>query len=143
MGEISGLLCKPGNVSLTRLYGLRALYLIWAVGLASKVWPRFLPPDLSMPVMDTVVNSVLAGLSLTALLGIRYPLKMLPLLLFEIAWKSIWLIAFGAPLWRNGHLDPQTTEVFKAVMTVVFFPLAVPWRYVFERYVEARGERWK
>ena len=68
------------GVSLTRLYLLRALYVVWAVGLAVKVWPRFFPADLSLPVMNTVVNSVLAGLSLTALLGVRYPVQMLPLM---------------------------------------------------------------
>lgn len=131
------------DVSLVRLYLLRALYLIWAVGLAVKVWPRFFPADLSLPVMNTVVNSVLAGLSLTALLGVRYPLAMLPLMFFEIAWKAIWLIAIGLPLWQAGPLDAQTTEVFKAIAIVIIFPFVIPWRYVFAHYVKAPGDRWR
>jgi len=134
---------KTGDVSLVHLYILRTLYLIWSVGLAVKVWPRFFPVDISFPVMNTVVNSVLVGLSLTALLGVRYPLKMLPLMLFEVAWKAVWLIAIGLPLWRNGPLDAQTAEVFKAIVTVIVFPFAIPWRYVFYHYVKAPADRWK
>jgi hypothetical protein len=88
-------------------------------------------------------ESVLAGLSLTAFLGVRYPLKMLPLMFFEIAWKFVWLIAIGLPLWRNGPLDAQSTEVFKAIITVIVFPFVIPWRYVFEQYVKALADRWK
>jgi hypothetical protein len=134
---------KTGDISLVQLYLLRALYLVWSVGLAIKAWPRFFPADLSLPVMNTIVNSVLFGLSLTALLGVRYPLKMLPLMLFEIAWKAVWLIAIGLPLWRNGPLDAQTTEVFKAIITVIVFPFVIPWRYVFDHYVKAPVDRWK
>src|SRR5690349_1102623 len=133
----------PNKVSLTRTYLLRALYLVWAIGLAIKVWPRFLPPDLSIPVMNTVVNSVLAGLSLTALLGVIWPLRMLPLMLFEVAWKTIWLIAVGVPLWQAGPFDAQTAEVFKSIATVVLFYIVIPWRYVIAQYFRGPGDCWK
>lgn len=136
-------IAQKAKTSLIRIYLLRALYLIWGVGLAAKVAPRFFPADLSLPVMNTVVNSVLAGLSLTAFLGVRYPLKMLPLMFFEIAWKSVWLLAIGLPLWRAGPLDAQVAEVFKAILMVVVFPLIIPWRYVFDAYVKAPGDRWR
>ncbi|HTE40274.1 MAG TPA: hypothetical protein VK629_05575, partial [Steroidobacteraceae bacterium] len=54
---------KKADVSLLSLYFLRAGYLFWAVGLAFKNWPRFFPVDLTLPVMNTVVNCVLVGLS--------------------------------------------------------------------------------
>ena len=131
------------SVSLTRIYLLRALYLVWAIGLAVKVWPRFLPPDLSIPVMNTVVNSVLAGLSLTALLGVIWPLRMLPLMLFEVVWKSVWLVALGVPLWQAGSFDAQVVEVFKSIATVVLFFIVIPWRYVTAQYLRGPGDRWR
>ncbi len=138
-----GRVAVKDGVSLIRLYLLRSLYLVWAIGLAVKVWPRFLPVDLSLPVMNTVVNSVLAGLSLVALLGVLSPLRMLPLMLFEVAWKVIWLITVGLPLWHAGPLDAQTAEVFKAIATVVVFPFVIPWRYVIAQYLKGPGDRWK
>lgn len=134
---------RSGEVSLLRLYLLRALYMIWAVGLAVRVGPRFFPADLSQPVMNTVVNAVLMGLSLTALIGVRYPLKMLPIMLFEIAWKTIWLIAIGWPLWQAGRIEGEAFEVFKAIATMVIFPFVVPWAYVVRHYVKAPGDRWR
>ena len=38
---------------------------------------------------------LLAGLGLTAALGLRYPVKMIPLLLFERTWKAVYLIFFA------------------------------------------------
>jgi hypothetical protein len=132
-----------GALSLRRLYQLRAAYLLLAVGLSFRIWPRFLPPDLSLPVMKTVVNSVLLGLSLVAFLGLRYPLRMMPLLLFEIAWKVVWLVAIGLPLWWSGRLDAATTEVLKACLVVIVFPFLIPWRHVWAHYLKAPAERWR
>ena len=36
-------------------------------------------------------ESMLAALALMSLLGVRYRLQMLPLMLYEIAWKTIWI----------------------------------------------------
>lgn len=134
---------SDGGVTLSKLYALRAVYLIWAGGLAVTVGPRFFPVDLSLPAMNHVVNSVLAGLSLSAFLGVRYPLRMLPLMLFEIAWKTVWLVAIWLPQWQANTLDLQTVEIFKSVAVVIIFPLVIPWRYVFERYIKEPGDRWK
>ena len=77
------------RVSLFRLYLLRATYLFIVVGLGFLIWPSLLNPPEHTEHMRGVVRSLLAGVSLLALLGLRYPLQMLPLLLFELVWKSI------------------------------------------------------
>ena len=93
--------------------------------------------------MDTVVNSVLIGLAVMAALGVRYPLRMVPLLLFEIVWKTVWLFAIGLPLWLGGDLDAKGIEVMKAILTVVVFPFIIPWPHVFRHYIAAPGDAWK
>ena len=85
----------------------------------------------------------LAGLGLTAALGLRYPLKMLPILLFELTWKAIYLIAFALPLWSAHQINDATAEDIKAVLMVVIFIPLIPWRYVFVHFVLKHGDRWK
>jgi hypothetical protein len=78
-----------------------------------------------------------------AVVGIRYPLKMLPLLFFEFLWKAIWVLVFGLPLLLSGQLDPGTTETLTSTLNgVVLVPLVMPWGYVLEHYVKASGARW-
>ena len=76
------------EVSTFRLYLLRAMYLYMALGLAIFELPALFHPE-NLSRLDSVVLSVLAAFALLAALGIRYPLKMLPLLFFEFVWKSI------------------------------------------------------
>jgi hypothetical protein len=130
------------DVSTLRLYLMRGLYLLITVGLGSMIWPLMFnhkPWD----VMHGVAMSLLAALSALMALGIRYPIKMLPLLLFELLWKAIWLIAIALPLWRANQLDAETMETVKAcLMGVVICPLVIPWGYVLRNYVLKRGDRW-
>jgi hypothetical protein len=68
---------------------------------------------------------------------------MLPVLLFELTWKTIYLIAFALPLWSAHQIDAAAEEDISAcLMAVIFIPL-IPWRHVFAHYVLKRGDRWK
>jgi hypothetical protein len=130
------------EVSTFRLYLLRAMYLFMALGLAIFELPAILNPA-NLSRLDSVVLSVLFAFALLAVLGIRYPIKMLPLLFFELLWKSIWVVTFGLPLLLSDGLDPNTTETLTAcLMGVVLVPLVMPWGYVFKHYLKAPGDRW-
>lgn len=131
------------EVSTLRLYVLRGMYLLIAVGLGITIWPGILSPPENLSHMASVVRSVLGAVSLLALLGIRYPLKMLPLLFFELLWKSIWVLVFGLPLWLNQQLDANTRETLNAcLMGIVLVPLVLPWGHVVRHYLKASGDRW-
>ena len=128
------------EVSLLRLYVLRAVYLLYSVGLGSAVWPQIIHHPMTM---HGVATSLLAALTVLWALGIRYPLKMLPLFLFELVWKAIWLIAIALPLWSAHKIDADTWETIKACLgTFVIVPIAIPWTYVFAYYVKNPGDRW-
>ncbi len=123
------------EVSKFRLYLMRATYLLMLAGLAITVWPGVVRHALSVPLAEGVVSSLLAAVAVLAAVGLRYPLRMLPLLLFELLWKSIWLLAFALPLWRAGQMDAGTREsVFACLMGIVILPIAIPWRHVFASY---------
>ena len=96
------------QVSLVRLYALRACYLLLAVGLGLTVWPSILALDAPDSLMQGVVRCMLGALGLLSLLGLRQPMRMLPLLVFEVAWKVIWLAAVALPLWLAGRMDDTT-----------------------------------
>ena len=131
------------EVSTFRLYLLRAMYLLIAVGLGITIRPGILSPPENLSHMSSVVRSVLGAVSLLAVLGIHYPLKMLPLLFFEFLWKSIWVLVFGLPLWSAQKLDPNTQETLNAcLMGIVLVPLVMPSGYVFRHYLKAPGDQW-
>jgi hypothetical protein len=134
------------EVSTFRLYLLRAMYVFTVVGLAIEKLPALLNPATLSP-GDSVILSVLGATALLAVVGIRYPLKMLPLLFFEFVWKSIWILVFGLPLLLSGGLDPNVTfggteTLIACVVGVVLVPLVMPWGYVLKQYVKAPGDRW-
>jgi hypothetical protein len=61
---------------------------------------------------------------------------MLPILLLQFVYKSIWLVAVAFPLWRAGDLNPNTSAVFQACAIGVVIDLAaIPWHYAFKRYL--------
>jgi hypothetical protein len=134
------------EASTFRLYLLRAMYLFTAVGLAIEKLPALLHTANLSP-SDSVVLSVLGATALLAVVGIRYPLKMLPLLFFEFVWKSIWVLAFGLPLSLSGGLDPNvsfggTETLIACLVGVVLVPLVMPWGYVLKHYLKVPGARW-
>jgi hypothetical protein len=131
------------EVSLFRPYALRDSYLLMAVGLGVYVWPVVLHHTNEFAATEGVRFGLLAGLGATAVLGLRYPLQMLPLLLFELVWKAIYLIAFALPLWSAHQINAAAAEDIKACLMVVIFIPLVPWRYVFAHYVVKHGDRWK
>jgi len=135
------------EVSTFRLYLLRTMYVFMVVGLAIfKLGPAILHPENLSP-QDGVIVSVLGGFALLVVLGIRYPIKMLPLLFFEFVWKAIWVVALGVPLLLSGHLDPNvsfggTETLVNCLLGVVLVPIVVPWGYVLKQYLKASGDRW-
>ena len=101
--------------------------------------------DVPPPALDPDAwGGLLAALTAMMALGVRYPLQMLPLLLFEFLWKAIWLVAIALPLWSAHQLDPETMETVKACMLgIVLYPIVIPWPYVWANYVKKPGDRWR
>ncbi|MGA9545283.1 MAG: hypothetical protein WBQ85_17030 [Candidatus Sulfotelmatobacter sp.] len=130
------------EIALWRIYLLRAGYLLIAVGMGMQKIPAFLHHK-PWELMHGVVNSMLLALVLLAVLGLRYPLKMLPLLFWEITWKATWLLAVALPAWRNHVMDADTWDTTFACLMSVIFLFVVPWDYVWRNFVAARPDRWR
>lgn len=136
-------LSAPPDVSLFRLYLLRAFYLLLFVGQGVMTWPGIISHEKHWPLMYGVAKAFLGAISLVAALGIRYPLKMLPLLFFEFTWKAIWLLGIALPLWRANQMDAETMNSVTECLPVVIVLFILPWRYVYATYVKAPSDRWK
>jgi hypothetical protein len=129
------------EVSVARMWVLRAMYLVLVIGLGATIVPEILGHELTS---RGVIAALLGGVWVLAFLGLKYPLQMLPLLLFEFAWKAIWMIAYGLPQWSAGQNPPTFAEdMFNIAFGVVIVPLALPWGYVWRRYVKQPTESWK
>jgi hypothetical protein len=130
------------QVSSLRLYALRALYVLIVVGLALVVWPGVLHHDKPWEFMEGTVKCMLVAFSLLCALGLRYPLQMLPILLWETLWKTLWLGIVALPQWWSGHLDaPLKSAIFDCSFVLLVY-LAVPWDYVWKQYVRRPGDGW-
>ncbi|HEX8212719.1 MAG TPA: hypothetical protein VF584_21265 [Longimicrobium sp.] len=132
------------ELSTLRLNLLRAMYLLIAVLMGLQIWPLILASPKMPEHMRGVVWAMLGALTLLCALGVRYPVRMMPLLLFELAWKCIWVAAFGLPLWSAGRLDAGTSDtLFSCVLGLVLVPLVLPWPYIFAKYLKAPGDPWR
>ncbi|UAK25546.1 hypothetical protein [Sphingomonas nostoxanthinifaciens] len=129
--------------SVTRLNLLRCGYLLLILGLGSQMAPVLIARGPALEVMHGIVLSMLCALGLLSILGLRYPLKMLPLLFFEMTWKLIWLVRIAVPLWTAHRIDDAVASTLVAVLMVVVFPFIIPWGYVGRTYFAASGDPWR
>ena len=127
------------EVSLARLYVLRAMYLLLLIGLGAMIVPDILSHELTS---RGVIPALFGAIWVLAFVGLRYPLEMLPLLMFELVWKTIWMIAYGLPQWFSGQRPPTFAEDFFNIGLGVILLLVIPWGYVWRHYVKRPGARW-
>lgn len=133
---------REGQLALWQLNLLRLGYLVMVVGLAVVKWPLLFnhgPWELK----DGTVECLLVAMSLLALLGLRYPVRMLPILLFEVSWKLIWLAVVALPQWSDDKLVGETRTQAGAVLWVVIIIAVIPWRHVLTTYLTAPGDPWR
>ncbi len=120
---------------------MRVGYLIMGGGLAITKWPELVSHD-PWELKQGVVVAMLVAMSVLALLGLRYPARMLPILMFEVGWKLLWLGTVALPLWMDGDLSGATREETVKILWVGFIIAVLPWRHVVRQFVLARGDRW-
>ncbi len=131
------------ELPLWRLHLMRVGYLLMGLGLAVVKWPVVIGYDRSTPLFEGVVAVILTAMSLLAFLGLRYPIRLLPILLFECLWKIIWLGVVALPVVAAGDVDEAMQQVIVNCLVVVVVIAVVPWGYVWQRYVVAKGDRWR
>ena len=83
-----------------------------------------------------------ASYSLLSIIGVFRPLKMLPIVLFEILYKVVWLVIVAWPLWSTNRLAGSPAHEMAVAFAWVILPIvAMPWTYAFHTYVRGRPAR--
>lgn len=128
------------QVSLVRLYLMRVLFLLNFALLGLDVWPALISHSSPWDPVRGAAQSLWAALSLLSILGLRHPLQMLPLLLFQFTYKAIWLLLVALPQWAafKGLGITQAMAIGIVLDTVV-----IPWAYAYSTYIKKPGDRWR
>lgn len=115
------------ELSKLRLLLLRACYLLLGVGLALTTWPSILSGAADLPLMNGFVNAVLGAICLLAFVGLFKPIAMLPLLVFEVLFKAIWVVSVALPLWIIDGINEDVAEIIFACAFAIPFAFIIPW----------------
>ena len=79
-----------------------------------------------------ILGSVFLAFGLLAILGLRAPLKFVPILLFQLTYKVVWLVGVILPLLITGKFSAaHTPTVALFVLFIVGDLIAIPFRHVF------------
>jgi hypothetical protein len=130
------------GVKTWRLWVMRAMYALIFVGQGILQTPRVIHhvSELQFSFWDGVATSFLVAMVLLAGIGIRYPLQMTVLLVYEMVWKAVWLLTVALPLWSAHRMDAGTLETLPSILMVVVVPFVIPWRYFFSTFAHRSGE---
>ena len=132
------------ELPLYRLYLLRAMYAVLAFAQGYRTWSAIVQHNGPWEFWDGVGHSFFGALTVLSLVGIRSPVRMMPLLVYEFTWKLIWTLAIYLPLYLGHHVDLDAAENFLSIsIGVVIVPLLLPWGYLWKNYVTAPGDRWR
>ncbi|MFZ2055014.1 MAG: hypothetical protein WAU81_12575 [Candidatus Aminicenantales bacterium] len=131
-----------GEVSIRRGW-LKAMYVYTlvvsgSVGLGMILLPNTSQSILRLPPQDPVMlglgGSLFLALGLVSILGLRSPLKFTPVLLLELVYKPVWLVAIALPLFLKGQFPFYVVFISAVFITFIIGNLiAVPFSYLFTK----------
>jgi len=100
--------------------------------------PEVIKAKLSWPVEEPaafgVVGSVYVAFGLASILGLRSPLKFVPVLLMQLFYKSVWFVGVFIPLMVTSQFPGYAIPM--AIIFATYFIgdlIAIPFRYVFAK----------
>lgn len=129
-------------VAMWRIHMLRLAYLLMASVMGFYVWQQVIFEIGPWPAPRVIAKSMLASLALLSVLGLRYPLQMLPLMLLETLWKTVAILLIILPAWLGDRMTPDLYVLLQECAGIAVVYLVMPWRYVWARYVRYPGEPW-
>ena len=120
-----------------QIWGLRLFYLRRLVMVAPGAWGALLRHEGPWDPVHAAALCVWATYPALAVFGLFRPLRWVPLMVFTIGYKTLWLVFVAWPLWRAGTLAGSGAE--EMAYAFAFTPVlaaVVPWGYVWREYVK-------
>ena len=122
---------RPVNI-----YFLRLLYLLMFVFVGLDAWKTIFTHQGSWDPTRAVAWCVWAAYASLSFFGLLNPLRWLPIIIFMIFYKTLWIIVVAYPMWSKGTLAGSPAEGMAQVFIAApFIALIIPWKYVFEKYI--------
>ena len=119
-----------------QVFFLRVFYVLMPLFVGTWAWRTLFAHHGPWDPVRAIAFCVWAAYPTLSILGILNPLRMLPLFLFMLSYKTIWLAAVAFPLWSAGALwGTPTGDMAKDFLGLPIGFLVVPWGYVFRHFV--------
>ncbi len=123
-------------------YGwLKAMYIYTIVGaggfgLGIIVMPTYMRMIFNWPAQDPIVygvmGSVYLSFGLLSILGLKAPLKFVPVLLLQLIYKVVWFVGVLAPILFTGRFQAYAILHVVIFLTYIIGDLiAIPFPYLF------------
>lgn len=122
------------------LKGMYLYTLLGAGGFGTGVlfYPEAIKSRLGWSIDDPValgmLGSILIAFALVSILGLRSPLKFVPVLLLQMCYKTIWFVGVIIPLIIKGQLPGQSIALVIIYVTYIIGDLiAIPFPVIFKK----------
>lgn len=128
---------KNNELPKYRIYIMKFVYGMIFFSLGYRMWSFILNTEELIPAMDGVAYSFWATYAVMMGFGLRYPTKLLPLLILQLFYKSVWILIVALPLKTAGQLDVDSANMLQSfTIAVVIDLIVIPWPYVFRNYIK-------
>jgi hypothetical protein len=118
-----------------QIYLLRLVFILTFTFVGMDSWTAILTHEGEWKPLNAVAFSVWAAYSTLSVFGILKPLKMLPIIAFQIFYKTLWLMIVAYPLWIAGVLRESPVYELAFAFSWVILPIvAMPWSYFFRLF---------
>lgn len=124
------------GVPRTNLYLMRLVWLLILVFVGRDSWTHIAAHQGQWEPLEGVAWTVWAAFACFGVLGILHPVRMIPLMLFEVLYKLLWLAVVAYPLWAEGALAGSPVEGIAHAFAWVVLPIiSIPWPYVLRTFL--------
>mgnify|MGYP003676537884 CR=1 FL=1 len=130
---------NTARISKYRIYFLQFIYLATFISLGRFAWLEIFTHTQRLENFYGVTISLWAGYATLMAFGVYRPLKMIPMLILQLIYKSTWLLGVALPMWSAGTLDPTTSYWIKSwSFAVLINALVLPWPYIYQHFIKRR-----